>query len=875
MQTDAIDETQVKLKAGERKRLQSSRSTIHKAKANDVSNVYFNHEHATKLLNASATSIDPQQIIFLQRFLKKAKQDANGHWYTPTFYDRDSYGREMSRIGPDDKHVLRWTGSTMDSSVRNLLYGDLYADVDFVNCHPCITLSLFKAFRLPYTLTEEYVLHREEVLEDLIQRAGGPTYLNRFEAKELPLRIFYGGKLASWCKDHNMLIDNFQVYQDLRDEVRSNIVKILNSRQLKFLDICPHDILKWSEGRKESEGDTRDKYAKAWAYFCQELERRCLDVLIRNAVSDGFIIGSKIYDGVHLARPDFAQSVEECTKSIRGLASKWEAEIEDKLGLYLRITVKEMKPDLSLLQPKTDSGLLNVIDDAYAAEVFCKLLGNKVKRHYNDLYVFDSHTGLWDRNDIKDHALFEAARSFRKELMLEETIIEEKGGQTKKIHNYGGISSKTRAMLCYFHKLVPDTQFLHKLDSSKGKLLWANGIYDFVTDTFTQGFNPDIIFINRINRNYPTERVPEDKIEYIKNLLFVKPFDTMKEGREKGVLAGKYLLESVARAIYGDYYCKKFNICIGDANSGKGLLVDALKSCFNTYVADYNGNNLLYNQQSCDEAKKNAWIADLLGKRIGFCNEVKFGTSVNSGGIPPRIDANLLKKLASGGDTIDVRKNYQDQTEMVNRCLLFFMCNDVPDIYPANDSGIKERVRCISYFRQFKDLNECVFKNATIDETSGISLKDESVKERVKNDAELQNALWFLIKDTVKGILQQNGSTRVNEPESVQTLTKEYVSGGVVDFKDIFKQYYKITNDKNDFVSADTILKKIVEHMTMSAVRLTKEMFKLLPSGWSDVEKKKKKKISPNNSIWCYFGVQELSPDSDVFSSTENDTETE
>ena len=846
-----------------------STRTGYKAKTKDVSNVYFNHDYAIKIIKAKR--VNPQQLIFLERFLKKSKQDDQGRWFSPTFYDRDTYGREISRIGPDDKHVLRWTGSSMDSNIRNLLYGNLYSDVDFVNCHPSITLCIFQYFNLPRDLTQEYVLHRDQVLQDLIYRAGGDVYLNRDEAKELLLRIFYGGKVSSWCKDHNTLLDNFKEYQNLKEEVRTNIISILNNRHLRFLDICPHDILQWAEGRRDSEGDSRDKYSKAWAYFCQELERRCLDVLIRNAISNGFIIGSKIYDGVHLSRPGFSTRIDQCTELIQGFIPNWETAIQDHLGIRVRITVKEMKQDLTLLESGPDSTPSVVVDDAYAAEVFYKLLGNKVKKHYGDIYVFDNSTGLWDRNDSKDQALFHAARSYREQLMVEEIVIDNEGKEHRKVHNYGGISSKTRAMLCYFHKLVPDTQFLHNLDSSKGKLLWSNGIYDFATDTFTLGFDPDIIFINRINRKYPEDRVSNEKVEFIKNLLFVKPFDTMKDDREKGLLAGKYLLESVARSIYGDYYCKKFNICIGDANSGKGLLVDALKACFNTYVADYNGNNLLYNQQSCDEAKKNAWIADLLGKRIAFCNEVKFGTSVSSGGLPPRIDANLLKKLASGGDTIDVRKNYQDQTEMVNRCLMFFMCNDVPDIYPANDSGIKERVRCVSYFRQFKDLNECIFKNTVIDETSGISLKDESVKERVKNDVDLQNALWFLIKDTVRSILQENGTTKIKEPETVLTLTKDYVSGGDVEFKDIFKKYFKVTNVKTDCVTSECVSRKINEDMTMSSIRLSKEIFKLLPSGWSDDEKKKKKKVNGKGSLWCYFGIQEHLKDSDDLSSTDTE----
>jgi len=272
--------------------------------------------------------------------------------------------------------------------------------------------------------------------------------------------------------------------------------------------------------------------------------------------------------------------------------------------------------------------------------------------------------------------------------------------------------------------------------------------------------------------------------------------------------------------------------------------------------------------------KKNAWIADLLGKRIAFCNEVKFGTSSNSAGLTPRIDANLLKKLASGGDSIDVRKNYQDQTEMANRCLMFFMCNDVPDIYPSNDSGIKERVRCISYYRQFKDTSECTFKNGEIDETSGVSLKDESVKERVKNDVDLQNALWFLIKDTVKGIVQANGSTKVNEPVAVLTLTKEYVTQGVVNFKECVKKHFRITNAKEDYVPGDKIYRKINEEMTMSTTKFGREMMKLLPTGWSLEEKRKNKKIDGRTTL-CYFGVEEIRPDDDFSSTTDTDTDEE
>ena len=53
-----------------------ARSSVRKAKAKDVSNVVFDYTRANLLIKAGR--VDKQQLIFLERFLKKAKQDPNG-----------------------------------------------------------------------------------------------------------------------------------------------------------------------------------------------------------------------------------------------------------------------------------------------------------------------------------------------------------------------------------------------------------------------------------------------------------------------------------------------------------------------------------------------------------------------------------------------------------------------------------------------------------------------------------------------------------------------------------------------------------------------------------------------------------------------------
>jgi hypothetical protein len=56
---------------------------------------------------------------------------------------------------------------------------------------------------------------------------------------------------------------------------------------------------------------------------------------------------------------------------IQGFIPKWETAIDEMTGIKLRITVKEMTPDLELLQPdKNQVEFRPIIDDAYAANIF-------------------------------------------------------------------------------------------------------------------------------------------------------------------------------------------------------------------------------------------------------------------------------------------------------------------------------------------------------------------------------------------------------------------------------------------------------------------------------------------------------------------------
>lgn len=526
---------------------------------------------------------------------------------------------------------------------------------------------------------------------------------------------------------------------------------------------------------------------------------------------------------------------------------------------YEKVCKELYKRDKSYIEKKNKDNLIkeaSVIDDDYASKVFINLIGSKLKKHEGNLYFFDEHTGLWERNDNKHTSYFKAITKYKEQLIFN---IHDLEGNVILTINYGGIKRKAIDMLSYINSAIPETNFLDNIDTSIGKLLFLDGMYDFKTNTFTPGFNENIIFLNRITRNFPKER-NDRNIKYVYDTLFQKPFDKSDDS----VKAGDYLLQSITIGIYGDYTIKKFIFSVGEGNSGKGMLVTALKGAFGKYIGEFDGNQLLIKDGSNDCAKELGWLVFLEGKRIAFSNECKMDTK--------GIDGNTIKKIASGGDSHEVRLLYENQREIVCKSLLFFLCNDIPKISPW-DSGVDERVKITSYTRQFLSYDECVKNDeGSIDESTGISLKDENIKNEFKNNTEIQDALFHLIVDTFQKIYKPRVLNNVKQvwnietPECVKQATKERKlenKGGCNSLKEALELRFEFTNNKEDKVTFESLETHLKDngYRNYSATKLSLEIQKLLPNDWTDNEKRKKARLIINEksqSKNCIFGLKEI-----------------
>ena len=55
-------------------------------------------------------------------------------------------------------------------------------------------------------------------------------------------------------------------------------------------------------------------------------------------------------------------------------------------------------------------------------------------------------------------------------------------------------------------------------------------------------------------------------------------------------------------------------------------------------------------------------------KRVAFSNEIQF--EINR----TKVDGNMVKRMASGGDTVEVRTNYKDEVRKKLQSTMFLYC---------------------------------------------------------------------------------------------------------------------------------------------------------------------------------------------------------
>ena len=556
----------------------------------------------------------------------------------------------------------------MERNIRNMLARDYYWDIDMKNAQPNILLTQCIKHGWKCDALEYYIHNRDDVLSSIANYYGCTTAA----AKNVIIRLMYLGDDAEWLNDTvcskqpTSSLEFITRFKEEFNRIAENVYasqKTVRDFIIKKKKLSPHK-----------------KKASAMSFFLQTEENAILMEIDSFLKANGRSMDVFIFDG-GLVRKQGNETEFPIT-----LLRLCEQHVFNALFYNIQLVVKPMDSDLVFEESK-ERVIVNVhtvIDDSFAAKEFASLMRGFIIFCDDKLHVFDDLIGIWSTkmSIIKRYIV-------KYEENLKFYQAQDDDSSKYKLFNYAGCERNVSNMLKFLPCYCEDeTFFLRRGESSKGKLLFADGIYNFDTDTFSLGFDKDVIFKDHISRPYPKQK-NEDLIKEVNNILFKDPF------LEPDFAQANYLKKGLARALYGDYRAKLIYFCIGTANAGKGVLCDAINGAFEGFVDVFNGNELLYNESSSDEAKKLSFVYDFKDKRVAFSNEIKMSKS---------IDGNMIKKIASGGDGYKARVIYGKEEKIINRSTEFLMVNDIPTVAP-NDDAVKNRVRCVEYKKTCQQRN--------------------------------------------------------------------------------------------------------------------------------------------------------------------------
>jgi hypothetical protein len=356
-----------------------------------------------------------------------------------------------------------------------------------------------------------------------------------------------------------------------------------------------------------------------------------------------------------------------------------------------------------------------------------------------------------------------------------------------KLNSYSQKTQNIRNAAFIVNNLIitnKDDSFYDKIHKTcRRKLCFLDGVLDIPTKVFTKW--KDIPLDNQvysticINRNYNPVR-NEEIIRLIYEKIFMLIFD---KDADK-------ILKFFSRAAAGEIYDKLWAKLIGNRNSGKGVIEELFTYSLGNYVNSINSNTFLLNNGNnagTEDPLKYSWLFDVEFSRIVFSQEFRYNKK-NTNNI---VDGTTIKEtFGSGGDRKTARKIYEQPRKIQTDGTLFIMCNDLPEIYPADTLEM-----CLSFNTTIQFVNQDFYNNLVKKKTPKAVLNqykigDNKIKSKVEN-IEWRDALIHLLLDYYRDepVMRDD----INELDDTPDLST------------ILMNNFQITQNKKDIITNDAL----------------------------------------------------------------------
>lgn len=252
-----------------------------------------------------------------------------------------------------------------------------------------------------------------------------------------------------------------------------------------------------------------------------------------------------------------------------------------------------------------------------------------------------------------------------------------------------------------------DNDFIKNMDTNKYLLCFNNGVIDFKTKTFRDGYPQDYITkTTGINyseynlKNKEMSKIGDELISFMEKLFPIPELN-------------KYMWEHLASCLIGTNFNQTFNIYHGSGSNGKSILTDLMSHA----LGEYKGTVpiTLVTEKRNAIGGTSSEIIQLKGIRYAVMQEPSKDTKINEG---------IMKEL-TGGDPVQGRALYCESEIFEPQFKLVVCTNTLFDI-ASNDDGTWRRIRKCDFLSKFIDEGE-----EHTDDTDYVFTKDKTLKDRL------------------------------------------------------------------------------------------------------------------------------------------------
>jgi hypothetical protein len=662
---------------------------------------------------------------------------------------------------------------SLPRQIRHTIAKEFYFDIDVVNCHPVILYQYCNKHNIYCLELKEYIDNRDIILNQIIESDN----LTKSEAKQLILKITNGGELKN---SKALYLHRFE--KEIKN-IHDSICKI--SENEKYLKI----------GKKNA--DKKNGYninGSTVNILLTDIENNILNCMI-DYLKNNKIIGKNVvlvFDGLMILKND--------VKNIDELLLKLEKYVFDNTSYNIKLLNKEMNEDVIVPDdyeyeaPDKINDVIIAMSDNEAAEILLNVLNEKYKLCICDNVVYMKINNIWINNfDIIDKTLINICLELNikqyQRCTNEKTIdpIIEIDGKYYYLNKFDTYSANYNAakniVKALYGKIKTDDDLNNKIyTSTLKKICFNNGYYDFNKSKFINNFD-DIETNIKIVMDFPErdDNIINDVYEKVLNPIF------------GGELLTPFL-HFISRVMAGESQDKLWSICLGERDCGKGVISDLLSNTFQNYVCSINANSLKIDKNNGDEAKKLSWLYHVQNARALLGNEIANNNI---------IDGNLIKKICSGGDKIQMRTNYVNETNIRIQSTLILFNNDMPKCEPAD---VFQKLVPFSLPSKFVD----EITEEDKEKNPHYKLSDSNIKQFVNNKEVCKAFIWIII-DSYQ-------STKIKLNNNQQNFINNFKTE---DEFDLFFKFFEITKNNDDRVKSADIqdwLKKNNVPMSMAKI---------------------------------------------------------